>query len=80
MGGPTAEESLARVDDAILVILRLPFGLTPAPISFCLVAKIIYNIENDISKCQEWDPSTLDSPLALAIPPTDPITPQAPFA
>ena len=65
--------SLTRVDDAILVLTRLVFGSTPLPTSFCLVAKILYDLANDIAECQEWDQATLRSPLALVIPPTKPI-------
>jgi hypothetical protein len=56
--------------DIGILLTRLPFGSSPAPAHFSIGSDITCDLANDLTRCTLWDPSTLQSPLQSAMPPT----------
>ena len=50
------------------ILLRLPFGSSPAPSEFCVTSEIVFDLGNDLLQCEQWDPATLPTPYNEALP------------
>jgi hypothetical protein len=60
--GPAAAQSIAVFDNIAYVALRLTFGGSPNPPTWCLFSEMVTDLANEIAICNEWDPETLRSP------------------
>jgi hypothetical protein len=67
--GRAAAQSIAIFDKVAYVALRLTFGGSPNPPTWCLFSEMVTDLANEIAICNEWDPDTLRSP-AQPITPT----------
>jgi hypothetical protein len=63
-----AAQSITVFDKVAYIALRLTFGGSPNPPTWCLFSEMVTNLANEIAICNEWDPATLRSPA-------QPITP-----
>jgi hypothetical protein len=50
------------------IALRLTFGGSPNPPTWCLFSEIVTNLANEISLCEEWDLEVLRSPAQPVTP------------
>jgi hypothetical protein len=66
--GKAAAQSIAVFDKVAYVALRLTFGGSPNPPTWCLFSKMVTDLANEIAVCNKWNPDTLRSPA-------QPITP-----
>ena len=64
----------------LLLCLRLIFGDTPGPSLFSIISECLTDLVNTILKCDEWNPSTLSSPLEEMMPPIKILSDDIPFA
>ena len=49
--------------------LRLTFGGSPNPPTWCMFSEIVTDLANEISQCREWDPAEVHSPMQPVAPP-----------
>ena len=81
-----AIQTIAVHEDLAYISLRLTFGGSPNPPTWCLVSEMVTDLANEISKCKEWDhrslrsPSQPDTPEPKRWPPSVPITKGKPLA
>jgi hypothetical protein len=66
--GSAAAQSIAVYDKVAYIALRLTFGGSPNPPTWCLFSEMVTDLANEIAICDEWNPATLRSPA-------QPITP-----
>jgi hypothetical protein len=66
--GSAAAQSIAVYGKVAYIALRLTFGGSPNPPTWCLFSEMVTDLANEIAICDEWNPSTLRSPA-------QPITP-----
>jgi hypothetical protein len=64
----------------VLISLRLPFGGSPCPAEFCLVADLITDAINDLMNCEGWDPQDIKSDYVKMIPKEISLPCEIPFA
>ncbi len=57
-----ASQSISVFNDIAYVALRLTFGGSPNPPTWCLFSEMVTDLANEIYMCQEWDPEQLRSP------------------
>ena len=50
------------------VSLRLTFGGSPNPPTWCMFSELVTDLANEIAQCPEWDPEVLRSPAQLDTP------------
>ena len=67
-------------EDYVLISLRLPFGGSPCPAEFCLVADLITDAINDLMNCKGWDPNDIHSDYVKMIPKEISLPDDIPFA
>ena len=53
------------------LLLRLPFGTTPAAVRFCTISETVTDFAQKIAKDKTWNPTHLKSDLAHLIPEAD---------
>jgi hypothetical protein len=63
-----AVQTIAVHDGLAFLSLRLTFGGSPNPPTWCLFSEIVTDLANEISQCTEWDPSELSSPVQPIAP------------
>ena len=61
------------------LLLRLPFGASPAPPQFCVTSEIVFDLAGDLAQCNEWDPNQLASPYAAQLPEPERLPDDVPF-
>jgi hypothetical protein len=66
--GSAAAQSIAVYDTLAYIALRLTFGGSPNPPTWCLFSEMVTDFANEVAICNEWNPATLRSPA-------QPITP-----
>jgi hypothetical protein len=66
-----AIQTIAVVAGMAYLALRLTFGGSPNPPSWCLFSEVVTDLANEIGQCPEWNPSTTFSPAQAKVP--DPI-------
>jgi hypothetical protein len=67
-----AAQSIAVFDGVAYIALRLTFGGSPNPPTWCLFSELVTDLANEISLCREWDHETLRSPAQPETP--EPVT------
>jgi hypothetical protein len=55
-------QSICVFKDIAYVALRLTFGGSPNPPTWCLFSKMVMDLANEIYMCKEWDPAQVRSP------------------
>ena len=76
-----APQTIAVHDGIGYLALRLTFGGSPNPPTWCMVSDMVTDLANEICQCEAWDPETLRSPSQPVTP--DPVyspDPDAPIA
>jgi hypothetical protein len=66
--GRAAAQSIAVFDKVAYIALRLTFGGSPNPPTWCLFSEMVTDLANEIAVCDEWDPNTLRSPAQPVTP------------
>jgi hypothetical protein len=63
-----AAQSIAVFGGVAYIALRLTFGGSPNPPTWCLFSELVTDLANEISLCKEWDHETLRSPAQPETP------------
>ena len=63
-----AAQTISIHDELAYLSLRLTFGGSPNPPTWCLFSEIVTDLANEISQCAEWDPAELHSPAQPQTP------------
>ena len=63
-----ASQTISVHDKLAYLSLRLTFGGSPNPPTWCLFSEIVTDLANEISQCKEWDPVELHSPAQPNVP------------
>jgi hypothetical protein len=66
--GPAAAQSIAIFGEVAYIALRLTFGGSPNPPTWCLFSEMVTDLANEIALCNDWDPATLRSPAQPVTP------------
>jgi hypothetical protein len=76
-----AAQTIAVLGDVAYVSLRLTFGGSPNPPTWCAVSELVTDLANEIAWCSEWDPTTTHSSMMPphATPPPKRVDPSVPF-
>ena len=56
-------QTIAVLEDIAYVSLRLTFGGSPNPPTWCSVSELVTDLANEIAWCTEWDPTTIHSTM-----------------
>jgi hypothetical protein len=81
-----AAQSIAILLQVAYIAIRLTFGGSPNPPSWCLFSEMVADLANEIACCSSFDPSLLRSPSQLETPEpilslrTEPLTQAQPLA
>jgi hypothetical protein len=75
-----AAQSIAIFDGVAYIALRLTFGGSPNPPTWCLFSEIVTDLANEISLCKEWNAETLRSPAQPVTPIPTPEPADVPIA
>lgn len=63
-----ALQTIAAIGETEFVTLRLTFGGSLNPPTWCAVSEIVADLANEISQCEGWDPDTLFNPAQAETP------------
>lgn len=63
-----ARQTIAVVDGVAYMALRLTFGGSPNPPSWCLFSEIVTDLSNELTRCRGWDPEVTFSPAQPKAP------------
>ena len=63
-----AAQTIAIHNGMAFLSLRLTFGGSPNPPTWCLFSEMVTDLANEISQCTEWDPEELFSPAQPTTP------------
>jgi hypothetical protein len=74
-----AVQTIAVHDGIAYLSLRLTYGGSPNPPSWCNFSEIVTDLANEISRCPEWDPAQLHSPAQPVAPPPRRLETTIPF-
>ena len=80
--GSAAPQTIAVHKGMGYLALRLTFGGSPNPPTWCMVSELVTDLANEICQCEDWNPAELHSPVQPTAPKpvyvADPSTPLAP--
>jgi hypothetical protein len=63
-----APQTIAVHDGMGYLALRLTFGGSPNPPTWCMVSEMVTDLANEICQCEEWDPIELHNPVQAVAP------------
>ena len=63
-----ATQTIATQGPLAYLSLRLTFGGSPNPPTWCMFSEIVTDLANEISLCNDWDPLLLHSPVQPTVP------------
>jgi hypothetical protein len=63
-----AAQTIAINRTAAFLSLRLTFGGSPNPPTWCMFSELVTDLANEIARCDEWDPNECRSPAQPATP------------
>ncbi|KAI2509039.1 hypothetical protein MHU86_5415 [Fragilaria crotonensis] len=66
--GEAAAQTIAVHNGMAYLSLRLTFGGSPNPPTWCLFSEIVTDLANEISRCKEWNPRELRNPAQSETP------------
>jgi hypothetical protein len=75
-----AAKSIAVLASVAYIAIRLTFGGSPNPPSWCLFSEMVTDLANEIACCSEYDPDLLKSPAQPRTPAPKLSTDEAPLA
>ena len=64
----------------IIISLRMPFGGSPCPSEFAVVADLVTDTINDLLEDQAWDPTSVYAPSCSKVPEPVPLSDDIPYA
>ena len=76
----TALETILIVGQIAFIMIRLSFGRSVNPPSWCCFSKMLTNLSNEIPLMKDWDPDLLQSPVQKEIPEPGYLDEGIPFA
>jgi hypothetical protein len=65
---PAQPPTIAVHDGMGFLALRLTFGGSPNPPTWCMVSEMVTELTNEICQCEEWDPVELHNPVQAVAP------------
>ena len=80
-----ASQTISVAAGLAFIALRLTFGGSPNPPAWTLFSEMVTDLANEISQCDDWDPSALHSPAQpvapepVRLPESIPLAPAAPL-
>jgi hypothetical protein len=77
--GTAAAQSISIFDNVAYVALRLTFGGSPNPPTWCLFSEMVTDLANEIYCCSPWDPTDLHSPAQPETPTPRSLPPDVAF-
>ena len=66
--GSASPQTIAVHDGMAYLALRLTFGGSPNPPTWCMISELVTDLTNEISQCEDWDPTHLRSPVKPTAP------------
>ena len=75
-----AAQTIAINDGKAYLSLRLTFGGSPNPPTWCMFSEIVTDLANEISMCEEWDHVETRSPAQPQTPSPNRLPPDVPMA
>jgi hypothetical protein len=75
-----AIQSIIVVGEVAYIALRLTFGGSPNPPTWCAFSEMVTDLANELLLCAEWDPRTLTSPAQVTTPIPRPFCDDVPFS
>ncbi|KAI2490832.1 hypothetical protein MHU86_23742 [Fragilaria crotonensis] len=63
-----AAQTIAVNGDTAFLSLRLTFGGSPNPPTWCMFSELVTDLANEIGQCDEWDPVETRSPAQPTTP------------
>ncbi len=63
-----AAQTIAVNGDTAFLSLRLTFGGSPNPPTWCMLSEMVADLANEIGQCDEWDPAVCRSPAQPSTP------------
>jgi hypothetical protein len=72
-------QTITTLGTLAFLYLRLTFGGSPNPPTWCGFSEVVTDLANEISMCADWDPDTLKSPDQTVTPAPVRMTPDVPF-
>ena len=73
-------QTIAIMDNIAYVSLRLTFGGSPNPPTWCAISEIVTDLANELIWCTDWDPDTTFSTMMSTTNPPKRMSPSIPFA
>ena len=64
-----ATQTISSNGDLAYLSLRLTFGGSPNPPTWCMFSELVTDLANEIGQCVDWDPERLCSPAQPVAPP-----------
>jgi hypothetical protein len=80
LSGDTAAKCAIMCEQIGLISLRLTFGGSPCPNEWCVTSELCTDLANDILHCEEWNPTEINSPHKINLPPPSYLDKSIPFA
>jgi hypothetical protein len=74
-----ATQTIAINGNTAYMSLRLTFGGSPNPPTWCMFSEIVTDLSNEISQCAEWNPDELRSPAQPITPEPRRLSPEIPI-
>ena len=68
--GKAAAQSVIISGDVAYIALRLSFGGSPNPPSWCSLSEMVTDLSNELPSCGNWDPRTFHSPIQPKVLPS----------
>jgi hypothetical protein len=75
-----AVQSIIVIDKVAYIALRLTFGRSPNPPTWCAFSEMVTDLSNELMLCREWEPSILHSPAQQSTPTPRPLQEEVAFA
>ena len=63
-----AAQTIAINGETAFLSLRLTFGGSPNPPTWCMFSELVTDLANEIGQCDEWDPTVCRSPAQPSTP------------
>jgi hypothetical protein len=73
-------QTISTLGPLAYIYLRLMFGGSPNPPTWCNFSEIVMDLANEIGQCKQWDPSTLHNPDQAQTPMPVRLETEIPFA
>jgi hypothetical protein len=74
-----AAQSISVIGGVAYIALRLTFGGSPNPPTWCTFSEMVTDLANEIGSCPTWDPEQLRSPAQPVTPTPSELSEEIPF-